>query len=78
MICISTTLWIYRTVKLRHRPLVDRKSKSMSLDLDWYAEASMIFSGYTHTASVTETSKHVRMFLSRPIDQNQLNTRILK
>jgi hypothetical protein len=27
---------------------------------DWYAEPSMIFSGYTHTASATKSSKHVR------------------
>lgn len=36
--------------------------------LDWYAEPSMIFSGYTHTASATKSSKHVRnelLFITR-------------
>ncbi len=30
------------------------------LSLDWYAESSQIFSGYTHTASSTKSSKYVR------------------
>jgi hypothetical protein len=38
-----------------------QRQELTSVDLDWYAEASMIVSGYTHTASATETSKNVRI-----------------
>jgi hypothetical protein len=56
MIFMFIIVWIYQIVNFNVRLM-----KSIyDLVLDWYAEPSMIFSGYTHTASATESSKHVR------------------
>jgi hypothetical protein len=49
-------VWIYQIVNFNVRLM----KNIYDLVLDWYAEPSMIFSGYTHTASATESSKHVR------------------
>jgi hypothetical protein len=49
--------WIYPRVNLKNYFSNEYLTNS---SLDWYAESSLIFSGYTHTASSTESSKHVR------------------